>query len=339
MQTPNPLDPVALTQALCAIDSTTGREGECGTLIAHILEGLGLEVEQQPVESGRFNVIARTDARPEVVLSTHFDTVPPYVPVREEGGVLYGRGVSDAKGILACEIAAAARLLEAGERRIGLLFTVDEEASSAGAKVANGHPLAREVRYLINGEPTDGIPASGTKGSLRVRLSATGQAAHSAYPEAGHSALHALLDVLAEMRATDWPTDPHFGETTINVGMLHGGVAANVLAPAAEALLQIRLVTPPREVIARIEGIAAGRCTVEVLTESDPIRLHVPEGWPSHVMRYVTDVPYLSNWGTPLLFGPGSILVAHTDDERIATAELHEAADAYVRLVQTLLAS
>jgi acetylornithine deacetylase len=337
MQTPDPRDPVALTHALCAVDSTTGREAACGALIARVLEGLGLQVERQPVEGDRFNVLARTEARPEVVLSTHFDTVPPYVPVREDGAVLYGRGVSDAKGILAAEIAAAARLLDRGERRIGLLFTVDEEASSAGAKAANDHPMGREVRYLVNGEPTDGLLASGTKGSLRVRLAATGRAGHSAYAEAGHSALHDLLDVLAEVRAADWPTDDHFGETTVNVGTLHGGVAANVFAPTAEALLQIRLVTPPDAVLRRIQRIAAGRCTVEVLTASDPIRLYVPEGWPSHVMRYVTDVPYLFRWGTPLLFGPGSILVAHTDDERITAQELRDAADAFVRLVDTLL--
>ncbi len=337
VQTPDPRDPVALTLDLCAIDSTTGREATCGARIAHVLEGLGFTVERQPVEGDRFNLLARTEARPEVVLSTHFDTVPPYVPVRLEEGILHGRGVSDAKGILAAEIAAAARLLDAGERRIGLLFTVDEEASSAGAKVANEHPMAQQVRFLINGEPTDGLPASGTKGSLRVRLWAEGVAGHSAYPESGHSALHALLDVLADLRAHAWPTDPLFGETTFNVGTLHGGVAANVIAPHAEALLQIRLVTPPASVIAEIERIVADRCRLEVLTQSDPVRLFVPEGYDSRVMRYVTDVPYLTRWGTPLLFGPGSILVAHTDGEHIAAQELEAAADAYVALVQTLL--
>ena len=335
-----PLDPVALTRALCAIPSTTGDEAAALAFLEGVLAGdLNLATERQPVEPGRFNLLAYAPgAAPEVVLSTHVDTVPPYVPVREDATHLYGRGVCDAKGILACEVAALARLLAAGERRAGLLVTVDEEAASLGARVANGHPLAAGVRYLVNGEPTDGVPAAGTKGSLRVRLRAEGRAAHSAYPEAGASAVDALLDALHALRTHAWPTDPLFGETTVNVGTITGGVAANVLAPSAEALLQFRLVTPAAEALAAVERCCAGRCAVEVLTASDPVRLHVPAGWDARVMRYTTDVPHLSNWGTPLLLGPGSILVAHTDDERIAKADLHAATDAYVRLVRDLLA-
>ena len=199
--------------------------------------------------------------------------------------------------------------------------------------------MGARVRYLVNGEPTDGRLAVGTKGSLRVRLVATGRAGHSAYPEAGRAATHDLVAVLHDVLAAVGPTDPLFGETTVNVGTMAGGVAANVLAPHAEAVLQLRLVTPPAEAEAWLRGVVAGRCAVEVLSASDPVRLFVPDGWTGEtaVMRYTTDVPYLSAWGTPLLFGAGSILVAHTDDERIATADVRAAADAYVDLVRTLL--
>lgn len=338
------LDPVALTLDLCAIDSTTGREGAASAHMADVLRGLGFAVEMQPVEDGphgpRVNVIATTDAEPRVVLSTHLDTVPPFIAPRLDGAMLVGRGVSDAKGIAAAMVAAAARILAAGERRIGLLFTVDEEAASLGARVANTHPVAARVRYLVNGEPTDGRLAKGTKGSLRVRLSATGHAAHSAYPEAGRAATHDLVAVLHDLLGADWPRDALFGETTVNVGTMAGGVAANVLAPSAEAVLQLRLATPPAEAEALLRRIVDDRCAVEVLSASMPVRLHVPAGWPgeTEVMRYTTDVPYLTAWGTPLLFGPGSILVAHTDDERIASDDLRTAADAYVRLVGLLLA-
>lgn len=330
-------DPVALTKALCAVPSVTGDEAAAAARMQALLERLGFAVERQPLSDTRFNLIARTEARPEVVLSTHLDTVPPHLAVREDAATLYGRGVCDAKGIAACQVAALARLLAAGERRVGALYTVDEEAASAGARLANDHPMAEEVRFLVNGEPTDGVLASGTKGSLRLRLVAEGRAAHSAYPEAGVSALDALLDVLHDLRRARWPTSDVFGETTVNVGTLAGGVAANVIAPHAEAVLQIRLVTPPADVEALVARLVDGRCAVERLSASDPVRLFVPEGWEAKAVRYTTDVPYLTRWGTPLLFGPGSILVAHTDDECIAKADLHAATDTYERLVRTLL--
>ena len=179
-----PLDPVDLTRRLCAIPSVTGDEAAASAFLQTVLEGLGFAVERQPLTETRFNLLARTEARPEVVLSTHLDTVPPHTGVTEDAAHLYGRGVCDAKGIAACQVAALAALLDAGERRVGALFTVDEEAGSAGAKIANAHPMARDVRFMVNGEPTDGLLASGTKGSLRLRLVATGRAAHSAYPEA-----------------------------------------------------------------------------------------------------------------------------------------------------------
>lgn len=332
------MNPIAIARSLIETPSPTGEEAAVGRLVAGVLRNLDLRVDQQQVAPERFNLIAASSAPPRVVFSTHMDTVPSTLPFREDETHLYGRGACDAKGIIAVQIAAAHRLFEAGEQRIGLLFTVDEEMGGLGARKANEHPLAAQCRFLVNGEPTDNKLASGTKGSLRVRLHTEGREAHSAYPEEGVSAIEKLLDVLNDIRAAAWPRDEWFGETTVNIGILGGGTRPNVVAGAAHADLQIRLVTPPDAVLAQLETLLAGRARVEVLSASAPLPLHTVDGFETQAVRFTTDLPYLTNWGTPLLLGPGSILVAHTDEERIAKADLHEAVDLYVRLAQQLLA-
>lgn len=332
------MNPISIARSLIETPSPTGEEAAVGRLVAGALRNLDLRVDQQQVAPERFNLIGTTSAPPRVVFSTHMDTVPPVLPFREDETHLYGRGACDAKGIIAVQLAAAYRLLEAGENRIGLLYTVDEEMGGLGAKQANDHPVAAQCRFLINGEPTDNKLASGTKGSLRVRLHTTGREAHSAYPEEGASAIEALLDVLADVRAAAWPTDPLLGETTVNIGVIGGGTRPNVVAGAAHADLQIRLVTPHEQVVARLDEVLRGRARTEVLSVSEPMHLHTVPGFETQTVRFTTDLPYLSNWGTPLLLGPGSILVAHTDEERIAKADLHHAVDLYVQLAQTLLA-
>ncbi len=332
------MNPVAIARSLIETPSPTGEEAAVGRLVAGMLRNLDLRVDQQQVASERFNLIAVSSAPPRVVFSTHLDTVPPVLPFREDETHLYGRGACDAKGIIAVQLAAAHRLLEAGERRIGLLFTVDEEMGGLGAQKANLHPVAEQCRFIVNGEPTGNKLASGTKGSLRVRLRTRGREAHSAYPEKGASAIEKLLDVLADVRATHWPSDETLGDTTVNIGVVGGGTRPNVVAGAAHADLQIRLVTPPERVLAQLESVLAGRATAETLSVSPPMMLHTVGGFETETVRFTTDIPYLSNWGTPLLLGPGSILVAHTDEECVAKAELHEAVDLYVRLAQQLLA-
>jgi acetylornithine deacetylase len=298
---------------------------------------MGFRVETQEVEPGRSNVIATTGAPARVVLSTHMDTVPPFIASGEDETHISGRGSCDAKGIIAAQVAAAARLREEGFEEFGLLFTVDEELGSLGARAANAHPRARECEYLINGEPTDNRLAVGSKGSLRARLTASGRAAHSAYPERGESAVEKLLDVLADLRSAAWPRDEFFGDTTCNIGTLRGGTRPNVIPADAQAELQIRLVTPSAAVKSILEEVAAGRARVEYLSAAEPIRLHAVEGFEQEVVRFTTDIPYLPNWGTPLLIGPGSILDAHTDGERVSKRELEGAAELYARLARTLL--
>lgn len=326
-----------LTRTLIDIPSVSGDEAEVGRFLASHLEGLGWRVESQEVGPGRANVLATTAARARVVLSTHMDTVPPFIASSEDATHIRGRGSCDAKGIIAAQVTAAERLRAEGVGELGLLFTVDEELGSLGARAANTHALARGCEFMVNGEPTDNRLAVGSKGSLRLRLSAEGRAAHSAYPERGESAIEKLLDVLADVRALAWPRDEFFGETTCNVGTVKGGTRPNVIPAAAEAELQIRLVTPSETIKAMLEETVAGRARVEYLSAAEPVRMHSVEGFEREVVRFTTDIPYLSNWGRPLLVGPGSILDAHTDGERVPKRELEESVEIYARLAKSLL--
>jgi acetylornithine deacetylase len=327
-----------LTRRLMDIPSVSGEELEVGRFLASYLESLGYRVELQEVGAGRANVIATLAPRARVVLSTHMDTVPPFIASSEDETHVYGRGSCDAKGIIAAQVSAAERLRGEGLEELGLLFTVDEELGSLGARAADSHALARECEYLINGEPTENRLAVGSKGSLRLRLSTGGRAAHSAYPERGESAIEKMLDVLADVRAAAWPRDEFFGETTCNIGTVRGGTRPNVIPAEAEAELQIRLVKPSPEIKSIIEGLAEGRARVEYLSTAEPVRMLSVEGFEREVVRFTTDIPYLKSWGQPLLIGPGSILDAHTDGERVSKRELEESVGLYTRLVKTLLA-
>ena len=330
------MNPFTLTRQLIDIPSLTGDESAVSEFLATHLASLGYRVERQFVATERFNVIATTGESPHLVFSTHMDTVPPFIASSEDGEYIYGRGSCDAKGIIAAQIFAAEQLRQGGMNNVGFLFTVDEELSSLGAQAANKHPLAGECRFLINGEPTDNRLATGTKGSLRLIITTRGRAAHSAYPEAGESAVEKLLDVLQAIRAIEWPSDSFFGNTTCNIGVLNGGTRPNVIPDHARAELQIRLATDIERIKPLIQEAVGGRANVEYASEHDPVRLFSVAGFDDCVVRFTTDVPYLSNWGKPLLLGPGSILDAHTEHERIAKHELEKAINIYVALAEQL---
>ena len=281
-------------------------------------------------------MLATTEMPPRIIFSTHMDTVPPFIESSEDEEFIYGRGSCDAKGIIAAQIFAAHRLRDEGVNDLGLLFTVDEELGSLGAQSANKHPLARECRYLINGEPTDSRLATGTKGSVRVIITTEGRAAHSAYPEAGESAIEKLLDILQDIRACEWPDDSFFGTTTCNIGVLSGGTRPNVIADKARAELQIRLGIDIEHVKSGLEDAVGTRGVLEYSSAHNPVRLFSVPGFDECVVRFTTDVPYLSEWGKPLLLGPGSILDAHTDHERISKRELEQAIDLYLKLSKQL---
>jgi acetylornithine deacetylase len=330
-----PFDPIAFARALINIDSTTGREGEAGRWLAGELRGLGYHVVEQPLERGCSNVIATLDP-PAVVLSTHYDCVPPFFPSRVENGRLYGRGACDAKGILSAQVAAAERLRASGERRIGLLFVVGEERGSDGAVLANATPAAS--RFLINGEPTDNRLGLATRGVLRLLLRASGRAAHSAVPEQGESAIDKLIDALVLLRSLQLPSDPELGTTYYSVGLIEGGVAPNVISPNASAEVLFRTVGPPEAIIDAIRPLQRLVSSEEIL-RVPLVRMRTIPGFDTAVFAFTTDVPFLGAWGAPLLFGPGSILVAHTAEEHLEIDQLNRAIDAYVELATACLAS
>ena len=332
----DPVDAVALTRQLVDIDSTTGKEGEVGRVLASYLRERGYSVLEQPVDGDRINVIAAA-GEPRLVFSTHFDCVPPFFPSRIEDGKIFGRGSCDAKGILAAQVAAAERLRAEGETRVGLVFVAGEERGSDGAKAAN--KIASKSAFLINGEPTDLRLGAATRGCFRVRLKATGRAAHSGYPELGESAIEKLIDCLNTLRVTEWPSDPLLGTTHYTVGLISGGVAPNVIPPNAEAEVFFRSVGDHGPLRERLATAIAGRVAVEEILELPAVKLHTVPGFETAVFSYFSDVPFLTQWGTPLLLGPGSIHVAHTDREHLRIDELHQAVETYVRLARELLAA
>jgi acetylornithine deacetylase len=337
------LDPIQFTRELVEIESTTYHEGTVGDFLEEFLRGRGWSVEKtavpQPAESGhseaRWNVYAGPEIdSPDLVFSTHMDTVPPYIAFSEDADFMYGRGVSDAKGIIAAQVAAAEKLRAEGYS-VGLLFVSGEERDSAGAKVANDAP--KNSRFLINGEPTDNRLALASKGALRAVLTATGKMGHSAYPELGESAVHKLIDALALIRTLELPVEEEIGPSTLNIGQIHGGRAPNVIADHAEAQILIRLVGDSASTRAAIEKCAAGLAEVDFTLEIPFVRLRAIEGFPTMVAKFTTDIPQLTNWGEPLLLGPGSIHVAHTPHEKLAKRELLEAVDLYVKVAKRLL--
>lgn len=329
-------DVVALAAELLAIDSSTGAESGAIDFVARWLVTRGWNVSLQEVTRGRANVWASRGGR-GVTLSTHLDTVPPYLPPKLSGDRLTGRGAADAKGIAAAMLAAADRLTQSGESRVDLLFVVGEEKGSDGARTANRLPATS--RFLVNGEPTESKLASGAKGSQRVTVRIRGKAAHSAYPQLGRSAIEPMLALLPTIRDLALPTDQVLGDTTVNIGTIRGGTEANIIPALCEAELMFRLVGPVEPLRAMVEDWARGNAELEWGSYIPAQHFHTISGFDVAPVAYTTDIPLLNRWGTPLLFGPGSIHVAHTSDEYIDVRELRAAVDSYERIVRTLLAS
>lgn len=330
-----------LTRALVDIESTTNHEKNVADFLFAQLSILAARtsgrLERMAVEPNRDNIFASW-GEPIVVLSTHMDTVPPFFPSLEDADSIWGRGSCDAKGIIAAMMAAVEKLLDSGATNFGLLFVVGEERNSAGAKVAAENP--RGARFLINGEPTENLLALGTKGVLRFEITAHGKLAHSAYPELGHSAIHTLLDVLRAIRSIELPQDPLLGQSTLNIGVIAGGRAPNVVADHAQAEIMFRTVGDPAETRQAVLAAVAGRAEAREVLHTPALRLTPFDGLPTTVVAFATDIPtYESVWGQPFLIGPGSIHLAHTAEERIPKKELSDAVNIYARMVRQLLAT
>jgi len=319
-----------LTRELISIPSISGDEKQVVEFLADYLERAGFEVELQDAAPGRPNVYARL-GEPGVVMSTHTDTVPPFIGFSEDDEFVYGRGACDAKGIIAAMIKAGEALIESNVSDFALLFVAGEEAGSPGARAANTIP--NRSRYLINGEPTETKLALGSKGALRAFLRVRGRAAHSAYPERGESAIDNLLDVLNDLRHAELPSEETLGATTLNIGVIKGGVAANVIPADAEAELMFRVVTSSESLKRLVEDVVASRAEIGYTFECDPVFTERMDRFETTVVSFTTDIPLLTNWGRPLLFGPGSILDAHTAGEKISKRELTAAVDVYTQMV------
>ena len=330
------MDIVAFTRQLVDIESITGNEAAAGEFLSRELRRLGYHTQRIPVEGERHNVFATAPEQPhpDIVFSTHMDTVPPFIPSSEDAQHVFGRGSCDAKGIIAVQIEAAERLRRDGIY-VGLLFLVGEERDSLGAKTANAH--APGSRFLVNGEPTENRIAIASKGALRVDLMAEGRMAHSAYPELGESAIDKLVEALARLRAMKLPVNDDVGPCTMNIGLIDGGRATNVIADRARAQLLYRLVGPAEDLRRQIEEAVGKLVRVEFVLEIPFVRLRTLDGLPTMVAAFTTDIPALSRWGEPLLVGPGSIHVAHTESERVEKKQLHEAVELYCRIAKGLV--
>ena len=333
------MDAVTLTRQLIDIESITGNEAAVGNYLYGELCRLGYQTKKMPVEGPRFNVQATSPEQPQPPLffSTHMDTVPPFIPSSEDSGRIYGRGSCDAKGIIAAQVAAAERLRQQGIY-VGLLFVVGEERDSLGAQVANEN-ASPGCRFLVNGEPTENHLALASKGTLRVELTAKGRMAHSAYPELGDSAIDKLIPALTRLRAMPLPSDPQVGPCTLNIGLIEGGRAPNVIPDHAHADLLYRLVGPSQELRRQIVAAAGDQVEVTFPLELPFLRFRTIDGLPTMIAKFTTDIPKLTHWGEPLLIGPGSIHVAHTDREYIEKGQLREAIDLYTRIAKRLLES
>jgi len=340
------MDAITLTRQLVDIESISGNEAAVGNYLYGELCRVGYQARRIPVEGDRFNVYATSPEQPHpaIVFSTHMDTVPPFSASSEDATRIFGRGSCDAKGIIAAQIGAAQRLRQEGIC-VGLLFLVGEERDSLGARVANEYaakqrekdPRAQPCKYLVNGEPTENRVALASKGTLRTEVTASGRMAHSAYPELGESAINKLIEALTRLRAMPLPSDPEIGPCTLNIGLIEGGRAPNVIPDHARADLLYRLVGPTQELRRKIIECAGDQVKIEFPLEIPFLRLRTVDGLPTMIAAFTTDIPALTNWGTPLLIGPGSIHVAHTDGEYISKQQLAEAIDLYHAIAKQLV--
>lgn len=334
------IDPIAFARQLIDIPSPTGDEAAHAELLVRELARLGFSVRKQEVTHERFNVFASAGGGPRVVLNSHLDTVPPWFESREDDEHLYGRGACDTKGVIAAMVAASERLLTDGMRDFALLFVVGEETDSIGAKSANIAFRDLGSEYVLVGEPTESKFARASKGALTLVVRFDGVAAHSAYPHLGDSAINKMVRAITDVNAADWGRDADLGETTVNVGVVRGGEKPNIIAASAECEMIFRLVTTPEEVRERLERILRAYGGTIVRTHGNPPqKMFAPDGAPSSVVAFNTDVPHLGALGKPMLFGPGSILDAHGANEKIGKKDLLQAVETYYKTVAELLSA
>jgi acetylornithine deacetylase len=332
------LDPISFARQLIDVPSPTESELAVGELLERELTRLGFTTRRHDVTPTRFNLLALAGGTPRIILNSHIDTVPPWFESSEDEEFIYGRGACDTKGIIAAMIAAGERLRIRGVTDFAFLFVVGEETDSIGAKAANTAFANLGSEFVVVGEPTESKFARASKGALTCVVRFEGVAAHSAYPHLGDSAINRMVAAIAEINAHDWGTHDVLGHTTVNVGVVRGGQRPNIIPAEAECEMIFRLVTTPEDVERRLGDLVSqhgGRITMS--RGNPPQFMLVPEGQPSQVVSFNTDVPWLGALGKPLLFGPGSILDAHGVNEKIAKRDLLAAVTTYEEMVISLL--
>jgi acetylornithine deacetylase len=334
------IDPIALARQLIDIPSTTENERDVAEFLDKQLTSLGYNVRRQTAAGARINLFASAGGRPRVIFNSHIDTVPPWFASREDDDYVYGRGACDTKGIIAAMIAAGEQLRARGMNDFAFLFVVGEETDSIGAKSANVEFSGLGSEYVVVGEPTESKFARASKGALTVFVRFDGIAGHSAYPERGDSAIDKMVAAITEIHRTDWGSDELLGKSTVNVGVVRGGEKPNIIAGSAECEMIFRLAGDPEPTLAQLEALLAKhKGTITMSRGNPPQHMIVPDGAPSTIVAFNTDVPHLRSLGQPLLFGPGSILDAHGANERIGKRELLESVETYVDTVTKLCRS
>ena len=331
---------VDLAQQMINIPSITGDEMAMGEFLANYFRQLGMVVTKQEAATNRFNIFAHGEGHPNpsLIFNSHMDTVPPFFSAREDSEWIYGRGACDTKGIMAAILVAAQQLIEERITDFGVLLVVGEEVNHLGILAANQLKLTPD--YLIVGEPTENSLILREKGSVKVKLTSQGRSCHSGYPQYGASAINPLVSALKELIDYPWPKDQERGETTLNVGTIQGGVAANVLAEQAEAVVMIRVSHSASEVLAVIDQITKQHeIEYQTILNSAPFSMDRLEGMPTGVVSFATDIPHFIHSGKTYLWGPGSIMHAHTAEEKIGKEEISQAVKTYIEMAKKLLIS
>jgi acetylornithine deacetylase/succinyl-diaminopimelate desuccinylase-like protein len=324
-----------LTQ-LIDIPSITGDEQKVSLFLKDYLSDKGMKIQLLPVTGNRTNFYATFEDDPVVILTTHMDTVSPFIPSRIEKDIVYGRGACDAKGIIAAMVYALLNLPKEFQKNVGLLFVVGEEVDSIGAKEAVKSGI--KPGYFINGEPTQNKLVHAQKGTYFFNVSARGKATHSGYPEYGSSAIHMLMEYLDRLKNYPWPEDDKLGKTLFNVGRISGGEAINTLASTAQAECGIRVVTSAEDIDRILLHLKMDGIEIKTYTASDPVELYCPPQIKETInVNYGSDVFYLQKAAPVLMLGPGTILNAHTGHEHILVAELNEAVNKYQQLSKILV--
>ena len=312
---------------------------------------------------------------PKVVLCTHLDTVPPYispsVEVVEDGDMkIKGRGSCDAKGQIFSMWEACLELERRGCTDFALLLLAGEETGSFGAKAFSARlPMPSEAvttddRVIIVGEPTDNFMASASKGTKSFEVTFKGEAFHSGYPQYGRSAVEMFGDFLNALRSIVFPSDEILGDTTWNIGRLVSdnpqnflsdsltcrvyfrttfesdqmvcNVMKNIAGPDARLRFGRRRVQDGSDIVAKDVALWQKYMSVKSFGGDTPMVYETLEGFPTKPVAFGSDAPQLKCFERKILCGPGSILVAHRDDEHIMLSDLKTATENYIRMYTRL---